>query len=66
MGSEDEETWTDRYGSVSLRLFVIMRLLIEELTIGSMAIGLGVTPEEWKELKGNIDDSFWVMRTIGS
>ena len=51
---------------MSLRSFVIMRLLIEELTIGSMAIGLGVTPEEWKELKGNIDDSFWVMRTIGS
>ena len=31
-----------------------------------MAVGLGVTPEEWEELRGNIDDSFWVMRIIGS
>jgi hypothetical protein len=51
---------------VSLRLFVIMRLHIVELTIGSMAVGLGMAPEEWEELKGNVDDSFWVMRIIGS
>ena len=31
-----------------------------------MAIGLGATPEEWEELKGCVDDSFWVMRIIGS
>jgi hypothetical protein len=31
-----------------------------------MAVGLGVTSEEWEELKGNIDDSFWVLRVIGS
>jgi len=37
-----------------------------ELTVDSMAAGLGVTPEEWEELKGNVDDSFWVMRIIGS
>ena len=36
-----------------------------ELTIGSMAVGLGMTPEEREELKGNVDDSFWVMRIIG-
>jgi len=42
-----------------------MRWYIVELTIGSMAAGLGMTPEEWKELKGNVDDSFWVMRIIG-
>jgi len=33
--------------------------------VGSMAVGLGATPEEWEELKGNVDDSFWVMRIIG-
>ena len=37
-----------------------------ELTVGSMAAGLGVTSEEWEELKGNVDDSFWVLRIIGS
>ena len=30
-----------------------------------MAAGLGVTSEEWEELKGNIDNSFWVLRVIG-
>ena len=30
-----------------------------------MAIGLGMTPEEWLDLKGKVDDSFWVMRIIG-
>ena len=50
---------------MSFCLFAILRLYIVELTIGSMAAGLGMTPEEWDELKGNIDDSFWVMRIIG-
>ena len=31
-----------------------------------MAIGLGVTPEEWEDLRGNIHDSFWILRVIGS
>ena len=39
--------------------------LIGFVCVGSMAVGLGVTPEEWEELKGNVDDSFWVMRVIG-
>lgn len=30
-----------------------------------MADGLGMTKEEWEELRGSIDDSFWVMRIIG-
>lgn len=50
---------------MSLRLFVVTRLHIVELTICSMAAGLGMTPEEWEDLKGNVDDSFWVMRIIG-
>ena len=70
MDYEDERTRVDRYGSVSFRLFVVMKLhvadLIELACVGSMATGLGATPEEWEELKGNVDDSFWVMRAIGS
>lgn len=32
---------------------------------GRMAHGLGLNEEEWLDLKGKIDDSFWVMRVIG-
>ena len=70
MDSEDEGTWNDCYGSVSLSLsrgYEVACGVAELLDcVGSMAIGLGVTPEEWEELKGNVDDSFWVMRVIGS
>jgi len=31
-----------------------------------MAVGLGMTLEEWKDLRNQVDDSFWVMRVIGS
>jgi hypothetical protein len=31
-----------------------------------MSAGLGMTSEEWEELKCKVDDSFWVMRVIGS
>jgi hypothetical protein len=30
-----------------------------------MADGLGMTKDEWEELKTQVDDSFWVMRIIG-
>lgn len=30
-----------------------------------MAMGLGMTNAEWEELKAQINDSFWVLRTIG-
>jgi hypothetical protein len=30
-----------------------------------MADGLGMTPEEWSDLRAQVDDSFWVMRAIG-
>lgn len=30
-----------------------------------MSVGLGMTPEEWDDLKRKVDDSFWVMRVIG-
>lgn len=31
-----------------------------------MACGLGMDAEEWHELRAQVDDSFWVMRIIGS
>jgi len=31
----------------------------------AMAEGLGMTKEEWRELRSQVDDSFWVMRVIG-
>ena len=31
-----------------------------------MAVGLGMTPDEWAELRSKVDDSFWVMRIIGT
>jgi len=30
-----------------------------------MAAGLGMTSEEWQDLRTQVDDSFWVMRVIG-
>ncbi|KAG8925775.1 hypothetical protein FRC01_009727 [Tulasnella sp. 417] len=35
------------------------------IVMEAMAIGLGMTPQEWEELKGCVDHSFWVMRIIG-
>ncbi|KAF8798792.1 Clavaminate synthase-like protein [Phlegmacium glaucopus] len=31
----------------------------------AIAEGLGMTKEEWRELRNQVDDSFWVMRVIG-
>ncbi|KAJ4482141.1 Clavaminate synthase-like protein [Lentinula aciculospora] len=35
------------------------------IVMEAMAYGLGMTADEWKELRGSVDDSFWVMRAIG-
>ena len=31
----------------------------------SMSVGLGMSAEEWEDLKGCVDHPFWVMRIIG-
>ncbi|KAF8630836.1 hypothetical protein AX17_005195 [Amanita inopinata Kibby_2008] len=31
----------------------------------AMSVGLGMTQDEWRELRAQVDDSFWVMRVIG-
>ncbi|KII86863.1 hypothetical protein PLICRDRAFT_113458 [Plicaturopsis crispa FD-325 SS-3] len=35
------------------------------IVMEAMAVGLGMTPEEWSELRAQVDDSFWVLRVIG-
>ncbi|CAE6383943.1 unnamed protein product [Rhizoctonia solani] len=47
------EKWVDQMKELG---FVVME---------AMADGLGMTKEEWLDLRAKIDDSFWVMRVIG-
>ncbi|CAA7261398.1 unnamed protein product [Cyclocybe aegerita] len=35
------------------------------IVMEAMSAGLGMTREEWTELRNQVDDSFWVMRVIG-
>ncbi|KIL67882.1 hypothetical protein M378DRAFT_159086 [Amanita muscaria Koide BX008] len=35
------------------------------IVMEAMAAGLGLTQDEWHELRSQVDDSFWVMRVIG-
>lgn len=34
-------------------------------THSSMAVGLGMSQDEWKDMRSKVDNSFWVMRIIG-
>ncbi|RPD62391.1 Clavaminate synthase-like protein [Lentinus tigrinus ALCF2SS1-7] len=35
------------------------------IVIEAMATGLGMSPDEWVQLRNQVDESFWVMRVIG-
>ncbi|KAJ7175853.1 hypothetical protein C8R46DRAFT_890706 [Mycena filopes] len=50
---ERYEAWVDKMKALGL------------IVMEAMADGLGMTPDEWQELRGQVDDSFWVMRAIG-
>ncbi|KAF5377963.1 hypothetical protein D9615_006707 [Tricholomella constricta] len=50
---ERYEEWTDKMKALGL------------IVMEAMAQGLGMTPEEWEDLRKQVDDSFWVMRVIG-
>ena len=63
MGGEDEGAWVNIDGSVSWIDFTMIGDVTHYLY--RMAEGLGMTKEEWKELRSQVDDSFWVMRVIG-
>ena len=65
MGREDESAWPYCDGGVGF--FETPWALIVMLTpVFRMAMGLGMSQEEWHELRGQVDDSFWVMRVIGA
>ncbi|KJA24044.1 hypothetical protein HYPSUDRAFT_200860 [Hypholoma sublateritium FD-334 SS-4] len=50
---EKYEIWVEKMKALGL-------ILME-----AMSIGLGLTREEWNDLRSQVDDSFWVMRVIG-
>ncbi|KAJ7044108.1 hypothetical protein C8F04DRAFT_689538 [Mycena alexandri] len=50
---EKYEAWVDKMKALGL------------IVMEAMAVGLGMTPDEWQELRSQVDDSFWVMRAIG-
>ncbi|KAF8827656.1 hypothetical protein HHX47_DHR4000051 [Lentinula edodes] len=50
---ERYETWVEKMKMLGL------------IVMEAMAVGLGMTPDEWQELRTEVDDSFWVMRAIG-
>lgn len=62
MGGNHESPRADCNGGVSPYPFDTS---LNVLKAYSMALGLGMTDEEWKDLKAQVDDSFWVMRVIG-
>ncbi|KAG6881781.1 hypothetical protein C0993_012790, partial [Termitomyces sp. T159_Od127] len=43
----------------------VLGMVVMQAIFGSMAQGLGMTSEEWLELKSKVGDSFWAMRVIG-
>ncbi|KAA1470004.1 Clavaminate synthase-like protein [Dentipellis sp. KUC8613] len=50
---EKYEAWTEKMKHLGL------------IVMEAMSVGLGMSPEEWKELRAQVGDSFWVMRIIG-
>ncbi|KAF5360915.1 hypothetical protein D9756_004798 [Leucocoprinus leucothites] len=50
---EKYEDWVDEMKKLGL------------IVMEAMAEGLGMTKDEWEELRAQVDDSFWVMRVIG-
>ena len=66
MGGEDEGAWINIDGSVSQTDSVTSDgFSCLYYSLYRMAEGLGMTKEEWRELRSQVDDSFWVMRVIG-
>ncbi|KAG6820182.1 hypothetical protein H0H93_004313 [Arthromyces matolae] len=50
---EQYEDWIDKMKALGM------------IVMEAMAQGLNMTEQEWLELRGKVDDSFWVMRVIG-
>ncbi|KAH8104555.1 Clavaminate synthase-like protein [Cristinia sonorae] len=56
----DIPTFKDKYNQWIEKMTKLGLIVME-----AMALGLGMSPEEWKDLRSKVDDSFWVMRIIG-
>jgi hypothetical protein len=65
MGREDEGAGSHINGSVSDSFCTSVAGKLNSCSSYRMSIGLGMTREEWLELRSQVDDSFWVMRVIG-
>ena len=66
LDGEDEGFGLDSYAGVRLIILYIFCSTSAQSDPFSMADGLGMSPEEWQELRKQVDDSFWVMRVIGT
>ena len=66
MGREDERFGFDRHGGVCAYSDVHTLISVDLMCYCRMSVGLGMTREEWDDLKAKVDDSFWVMRIIGN
>lgn len=64
MGREDEGSWANIDGSVSVAPLGTGGF--KPRYASRMSIGLGMTRDEWEDLRSQVDDSFWVMRVIGT
>ncbi|KAI5122786.1 hypothetical protein M0805_000130 [Coniferiporia weirii] len=53
-------TFREKYSKWVDKMKVLGLIVME-----AMSVGLGMTEEEWSDLKSKVDDSFWVMRVIG-
>ncbi|KLO11483.1 Clavaminate synthase-like protein [Schizopora paradoxa] len=47
------EKWIDKMKNLGL------------IVMEAMSLGLGMSEDQWKDLRSKVDDSFWVMRIIG-
>ncbi|KAF9267439.1 Clavaminate synthase-like protein [Marasmius fiardii PR-910] len=56
----DDPRFREKYENWVVKMQKLGLIVME-----AMAIGLGMTPEEWKALRAQVDESFWVMRAIG-
>lgn len=68
---EKYEAWVEKMkalGMITMHAWVSFDYILHRGALTprfSMAVGLGMTEEEWQDLRGQVDDSFWVMRVIG-
>lgn len=66
MDREDAEGWDDPDGGASIFLPHVVWSVCTTEWVTRMAYGLGMDVEEWQTLRAQVDDSFWMMRIIGS